>query len=790
MSLLVCWLVFPAVLALLSLGCGLALETVARVNLPGALLIPAGLAVIVVIAQFATMSDATAPLATPSVVAVAIVGVALSLPWRRARPDTWAVVAAGAAFAAFAAPIVLTGHATFAGYIKLDDTSTWLALTDRLMEHGRNVSDLAPSTYEATLALNLAHGYPVGSFLSLGVGGQLVPEDLAWLFQPYLAFLGATTALALYVVVSPMIASRPSRAVAVFIGSQPALLFGYYIWGGIKEMAAAVVLVLLAAVVPPAIRDGRVRALIPVAVASAAILSILSYGGAVWLVPLLVPALVAAFRLWGAGRALRLTAGFVVLGGILSVPSLIAASQFLGPAGAETLTKAGDLGNLIQPLSWLQFFGIWPVGDFRLRPTDMTTTDVLVVAVIAAGIVGLYWAWRRRAWEMLLFVASATVGAAILAGVGSPWVDAKALATASPAFLIAGMAGAAAMFEVGRRVEAVLIGAAIAGGVLWSNALAYHEMNIAPRDRLTELEHIGKRFAGEGPTLMTDYEPYGARHFLRREDPEGVSELRRRVIPLRSGRPLEKIQFVDLDRFALPGLLVYRTMVLRRSPVGSRPPSIYQLVERHRYYDVWQRPDGSVLGIAAHNPLGSETDPAAVPSCTEVLRLARIAGPRGRLATVERPPVPLVYLSRTIHPPDWQPSGDDPGLISPFSAGRLETDISLPRTGPYEIWLRGLFKRRLEISIDGRVVASGRHELAHFGTYLPLGRADLSGGPHHLTLDYGKADLHPGSGGPPYPIGPIAIAPDTTNNTVLYVPTSRAASLCGKRLDWVEALRP
>src|SRR5205807_1205438 len=140
-------------------------------------------------------------------------------------------------------------------------------------------------------------------------------------------------------------------------------------------------------------------------------------------------------------------------------------------------------------------------------------------------------------------------------------------------------------------------------------------------------EHIGKRFAGEGPTLMTDYEPYGARHFLRREDPEGVSELRRRVIPLRNGRPLEKIQFADLDRFGLPGLLVYRTMVLRRSPVGSRPPSIYQLVERHRYYDVWQRPDGPVLGIAAHTPLGSETDPAAVPSCGEVLRLARIAGP-------------------------------------------------------------------------------------------------------------------------------------------------------------------
>jgi hypothetical protein len=37
-------------------------------------------------------------------------------------------------------------------------------------------------------------------------------------------------------------------------------------------------------------------------------------------------------------------------------------------------------------------------------------------------------------------------------------------------------------------VEAVVVAAAIAGGVLWSNALAYHEANLAPRDRLAELE--------------------------------------------------------------------------------------------------------------------------------------------------------------------------------------------------------------------------------------------------------------------------------------------------------------
>ena len=40
-------------------------------------------------------------------------------------------------FLAYGAPVLLSGEATFAGYIKLDDTATWAALTDRAVSHGR-----------------------------------------------------------------------------------------------------------------------------------------------------------------------------------------------------------------------------------------------------------------------------------------------------------------------------------------------------------------------------------------------------------------------------------------------------------------------------------------------------------------------------------------------------------------------------------------------------------------------------------------------------------------------------
>ena len=137
MTLLVCWVVFPLALGVLSLGCGLLLEAAAGVRLPGALLPSAGLAVIVVVVHFTTLADATAELSTPAVVALAAAGIALSVPWRRGPIDGWAVAAALGVYAVFAAPVVLSGQATFAGYIKLDDTATWLAITDHVMQHGR-----------------------------------------------------------------------------------------------------------------------------------------------------------------------------------------------------------------------------------------------------------------------------------------------------------------------------------------------------------------------------------------------------------------------------------------------------------------------------------------------------------------------------------------------------------------------------------------------------------------------------------------------------------------------------
>ena len=272
----------------------------------------------------------------------------------------------------------------------------------------------------------------------------------------------------------------------------------------------------------------------------------------------------------------------------LALPALVAAPSFLD--NANEVARGTDVnGNLLGPLSPWQLAGIWPSTDFRVEPEQGRATIVLVGIALAACVLGAVVAYRRSAWSLLVLLATGLAGAFVFSVSSGPWIEAKALATASPVVLVVALVGGAALVESGRRVEGALVLVALVGGVAWSNALGSSEAYLAPRGQLAELEGIGERYAGDGPTLMTEYQPYGVRHFLRRMDPEGASELRRRPVPLRNGTLLGKGETAPIGAFAPDALLVYRTLVLLRSGPGGVPPAPFRLVKRGRYYDVWQQ---------------------------------------------------------------------------------------------------------------------------------------------------------------------------------------------------------
>jgi hypothetical protein len=761
-ALVVAWLAFPLLLAGLSFGCGRLLEAASGARLPPGLVLPAGFAVVVVAAQFATLLDATAELAGPFVCVLAAAGLVFAWRWR-ARPDLWLIGVGLAVFFVFAAPVLLSGQATFAGYIKLDDTATYFAMTDRVMEHARDLSGLQISSYLRTLETTIALGYPTGSLMPFGIGHQLLRYDVAWLYQPYLAFLGALVSLSVYELLRPLI-RLPWLAVAAFLAAQPAILYGYSLWGGIKEVGSAALLALIAALVPWTLRAAGVRAVLPLAMACAALVSVLSIPGAVWLVPAVGAAIAIAFLLGSRLRPLLMRTA--VLAGawvVLAIPAFVAYRQWRRHLGA--FHSSDELGNLARPLSSWQLFGIWPVGDFRQHPTQTVLTAILIAIVIAAGIAGLWWAWTERSWPLFAYVATAGLGCAVIVGFSSPWVGGKALAIASPAMLAAAVAAAGFGWARFALVP-------IALGVLWSNVLAYHHVWLAPREQLHELETIGHEYAGDSPALMTEYQPYGVRHFLRKLDAEGASELRFRPVYMTDGSELQKTESADIDRFRLRDVLVYRTLVLRRGPTMSRPPSVYNLIWSGRYYEVWRRPAAPKL-ILEHLPLGSDTQTAAVPRCADVHRLARLGS---TLVTATRPQsIPLTY---------------------PAPSETVAVRVRVPDAGTYTAWLGGDWFGDATVAADGRGFGSKRGDLNWPDNYTDLGSTELSAGEHVITFSNETGGWRPGSGPAPasgpyaaYPIGPLALSPDDDRQRLETIPSSRAGSLCGRSLDWIEAVR-
>lgn len=817
LSLILSWVLFPLVLAAVGAGWGTLAERLAGVKV-GVLLVPLGLATALVLASLVTAWSAIAPTAIPLVGVGAVAGLALGWPAPR-RIAKWPMLAALGALLVYAAPVVLSGSATFAGYVRLDDTSTWLAITDQVFSHGRSLTYLPSSTYQLLLAANVSNGYPLGAFMLLGIGHGLTGIDSAWIFQPYLACCGAAVALGVYALAEPLVESPRLLALVAFLGSQPALLYGYSLWGGIKEMTSAFLLVLGVALLVRLFvrRPQSPRVLLLPAIPAAALIVTLGTGAGAWIVPALLCVLVAWIVRAKRGEVGVLARDLGVLGAItvvLALPMWVTLSSVLGtysglsPGG---LPASEELGNLIQPLSGWQLAGIWPVGDFRLRAPTVATA-LLVGLVLLSAAAAIWLTVRRRRFGIAVYVVVVLAGCGIGYLVHStPWALGKVFAISSPALLVAALVGGALLLGWRRPVGALVL-LALGGGVLWSNALAYHDVLLAPRARLAELQHIGGLIAGKGPTLIDDYEVYADRHFLRDGAPVEPAEYRSVTLPLRNGTILTKSAWADLDSFAPATLELYRSIVLARSPAESRPPSLYRLAWRGRYYELWQRAARPASRLLSHVPYGESNtlpycgvaqnrsaeaplcsaNPAAIPPCSQIEGLAVAASrDHAELVAYQRPQPIVARGDQTRWPAPWVHDSASRTLIA-NTPGTAVAQINVYGNQDYELWLGGSFSRGFELSVDGRNVGRVKDELLSIGGYAPVADVYLTPGVHVFALTYPHADLTPGSGdNQQTSLAAISLLPlRRPSAQLLTVAPARAHSLCGRSLDWIEIVAP
>ena len=494
-DLLLNWLLFPAVLLGLAIGSALLLEAILGRRLPGALLPGAGLARDHSGGSVTTAVGRPGGLTIPLLVALAAAGWLVSLPWARGGPNPAAAACAALAFAIFAAPVLFSGEATFAGYIKLDDTSTWMTLTDHVLEHGRDVEHARPVHLRGHAADQpRLSSYPIGTFLPLGAATALSGQDVAWTIQPYMAAAAAILALGMWEVSAARAAARLDargrRRPGLRLGAALRLrALGRHQGdrhrrpGGHRRRPRPAAI---------AARSGW-REAVPLGIVAAAIVGTLSAGGVVWLVPILAGALALAVLTRGAESAL----------GARRRSRRRCRARPAGPARGRPLpavlercphqrdrARQPDRAPPLRPdRRYLAGRGLPrrprrrraggdPDRDRRDRRRDR----------------GLGRPARARG-AFLLFVVGVPLAGLVIYAIGSPWVDAKALASASPAILLAALCGAGALYLEGRRIEGGLLGAAVAIGILWSAGLAYRDVSLAPRDQLAELERIGERYS-------------------------------------------------------------------------------------------------------------------------------------------------------------------------------------------------------------------------------------------------------------------------------------------------------
>jgi hypothetical protein len=792
------WLVFPLLLLAVCLGCGLTVERLTGWQLWGGLLPAVGLVLVIVVSSLTTNYAGTAPLTTPVVLVLAVAGYASSRKRLASfRLEPWALVVALALFAVYAAPIVLFGTAGFAGYFVDNDAAFHFALIDQLMAHGHDIAGLPTSVYSYILNEYLSSSYPIGADVAVGAIRPLIGQDIAWIYQPYLAMILTFGGVVLYELLRDSVRSTALRAAIAFIAAQAGLVYAFYLETSIKELATTMIISLMVVLVFATLRQPlRVRTLLPLALATVAAFDVLNFAAIPWIgIPLAAFVVVAAWRMRGTLRSLsrRSLAASVCLGvvalGVLLFPILERASTFVGVA-SSVLTGSAGLGNLAGPLPKWELVGIWPSADFRFSvATQYQLAYVLIGVAIVSSLLGIAWMIRRRRLAPLLLVAGNGIATIFLLSQGNAYASAKVMMIFSLTAVLAAMLGPAALNEGARRFEGWALAAAIAGGVLWTNVLAFENVSVAPRARFDELAEIGARFSGQGPALYNLSDEF-ALHFLRTEAPsdpaDGPLQPRAGLPPRTAAQARLSWDPNDLDFGYLQS---FGLLVLGRSPVSSRPPADFKVVFQGRYYTVWKHV--SSPKVLAHMPVSSGLD-ATPPRCAAVRALAAAASrQRAVIAYVQRDATPTLLPTHAARPPDWGlVAGDDDDLIPREQTGILTGLVKVTRPGRYQVWLGGSFSQHYSVWIGRRMVGATPLDVGPPGQYVRIGQIMLPAGSAPVLIVRPANRSTAGEDATTQLLGPLVLTRTDAPPPVEEISPNKARSLCGRPLEWVEIVRP
>ena len=804
------WILFPLVLLVASLGCGLLVRRLGGGGLEALLVLPVGFALVVVICAFACSYEWLAPAAGGLVAAFTVVGLVLEArtgPWRLPRPRLgawlWPLLAALVAFAAVGGPVFITGKVGWTGYTRIVDIAFQFDFAQHLADAGRTNPAHGDSSYNIVVTKLIGIGYPGGAQATLGAMANFTRTNVAWCYQSFLAYTAAMGALAIFSLLGRATRNGLMRFIGAAVGIQPNVLYGYALEAGIKELTTTSLLFTVVAVFAQRLPgDGPRRATVPAAVAVSGAFAAFSLGIAPWLGVVLLGVLIASLAKAGVGRRRAVIESwgvFAIVAIVISLPGLVTAAKLANVAGAAVggVVNLG-LGNLAAPVSRWASAGVWLTGDYRY-PLAHTSVEP----------------YLRRSHHRPCGPGSAGSDPAPALGDRGPRGDNPGGAVLlrrtqhrlDPVQVVHGDGRVHGHARVHRRRVPAGEPARLAerggvggragsggGGAVRQRAdLSRHAL--APGTRYHDLAAIAKRYAGQGPTLDPYFDEY-AEYFLRSEKGSTIVDPANFNFQVRPGVAPEGMSFGwDLNQLVPAFLQSFPLIVQPTSPTASRAPSNYDLIERSPYFEVWKRarPSSTVLFHAPLSSLPHERTPAF---CAKLVAQARKAGPGAQIAYAKTSVAAVANPLAGVHSSYWHPLG--PSTLLAYGAGSAHTKVTLPGSGRYSVWVQGSVGRPVSFYLDGRRLASVSYEERYPAEFLYVSSGTFSAGVHTLSIVRGGGSLHPGSGNPgsetgPATIGAIVFEHQHPNQDSVYVaPAARTAQICAAPVgyEWLELLRP
>lgn len=807
-TLVLAWLAGPLLVVVFSWALGIGLGLVSAVDLR-AMTVPAGF-----LAGMALMTLAfnVGIAGTPTVIACAVLAV-LGPLWLLRAGRLRALLAerfasrrglllSGCGVAAYAiamAPLAGSGRSGVVGYVLNNDPAIHLALTDAL-HHGTAHTVGHPSDALQYATGLFRQGYPLGSYTWLLFARTLTGLDPFHLWTPMIAVAIGLLAIVMYRLLRTVGAPPPYAAPAAVVVANGHLVFAYLLQGGAKEVIMPLAVYGTVALALPVARGAPLRGLLPALLGAAAAVGDFGPAALAWLGPAgLVLLGIPAVRMYRRRvradlKALAIAGG---IGLVILIPVFVASLRFYRSVHA-TVSDPSSIGNLLGPVSVWQSVGVWLAHDYRFStPDHPALTHIGIAFVTALAVCGVGYAIWRVQLAVLTPLLAGIAGVVIVTPRTSIYFDAKTYEVLAPAVGLAAAAGVLALVRLAGRFApvAIVAGVLAAAGVIASDVSGYLGAWTTPKTRFDELAQIGRRFHGQGPLLVMDYEQY-AFYILSKLHPYddwGYEQLLRHP-HLRFPGWLPTAQTPDFDDYSLPHIESFPLLLERKAPGASLPPANFRPVYETEHYRVWRRTAGPVPQLHAfwgrNGQLGASplcrSGRITVPRASRLIEQARATHKPVVAAIGGAPPIGAVpaaawhgYTSGRVPTP--------PGFVA--ATGGVAGGVVKPPPGRYSVWIEGSFGPGVRVSADTgagyRILREVRDDLGLPWGYQPLGALDVTGRTRFALLGLTPPVWLSGSRHFNL-VGSLVLQRLTPAPKIIRLPANQVGRLCGSSIDWLE----